>query len=123
MLLVTAKPKLQTHLKFYVIIIFWFVDGTSTSPSGTMACSKLFVLFFSLLCNQTVAVRAGSSVSCYKIDPGMLACIISADVLLTVILVSIVYRCARIRHRKNHKPRKDNDDHKVYMNVPTSSKS
>ncbi|XP_077431770.1 hematopoietic cell signal transducer [Vanacampus margaritifer] len=86
-----------------------------------MAWSKLCVLFFSLLCNRTVASR-DNPVSCYKIEPGMLAGIISADVLLTIVLVSIAYRYARIQHRKNHKPR-EKDDHKVYMNVRTSSKS
>ncbi|XP_051922723.1 TYRO protein tyrosine kinase-binding protein-like isoform X4 [Hippocampus zosterae] len=100
-----------------------FVDGThitAESPqrsAGTMACSKLFILLFCVLCNQAVAQK-DSPVSCYTIEPGMLAGIISADVLLTLIIVTITYRCASNQSSKNHKHR-EKDDHKVYMNVRT----
>ncbi|XP_051922722.1 uncharacterized protein LOC127601476 isoform X3 [Hippocampus zosterae] len=73
--------------------------------------------FFFSVKDQAVAQK-DSPVSCYTIEPGMLAGIISADVLLTLIIVTITYRCASNQSSKNHKHR-EKDDHKVYMNVRT----
>ncbi|XP_019728411.1 uncharacterized protein LOC109517600 isoform X5 [Hippocampus comes] len=86
-----------------------------------MACSKVFILLFCVLCNQAVAQK-DSPVSCYRIEPGVLAGIISADVLLTLIIVTITYRYAINRSRKNHKHREKND-REVYMNVRTLKKT
>lgn len=41
-----------------------------------------------------------STVSCYRIEPGTIAGIICADVLLTLIIVIVTYRCASFRRQK-----------------------
>uniref|UniRef100_A0A8C4F0Z2 Hematopoietic cell signal transducer n=1 Tax=Dicentrarchus labrax TaxID=13489 RepID=A0A8C4F0Z2_DICLA len=58
-----------------------------------------------------------NTVSCYRIEPGTIAGIICADVLLTLIIVIVTYRCASFRRQKI-----DNAD-KVYMNVRANLKS
>ncbi|XP_037130559.1 uncharacterized protein LOC119136294 isoform X4 [Syngnathus acus] len=127
------KGKLQTQLKSY---LFWLVDGTSpqkmSQPSaGIMACAKSFVLLFSVLCSSGVAynvtghspaITLDGRASCYTIEPGILAGIISADVLLTLILVIITYQCARIQLSKSQKHR-EKQDHKTYMNFRASKKT
>ncbi|XP_076594056.1 hematopoietic cell signal transducer [Chaetodon auriga] len=75
-----------------------------------MACKKFFIVLLSFLSNLAVAL-ADSTVSCYRIEPGTIAGIICADVVLTLIIVIITYRCASFRRQK-----KENAD-KVYMNV------
>uniref|UniRef100_UPI0037E7509D hematopoietic cell signal transducer n=1 Tax=Semicossyphus pulcher TaxID=241346 RepID=UPI0037E7509D len=72
------------------------------------------VLFF--LCGLAVAL-AESTGSCYRIEPGTLAGIISADVLLTIIIVIVTYRCASVRRQKIE------NANKVYMNVRANCKS
>uniref|UniRef100_A0AAQ5YXK4 Hematopoietic cell signal transducer n=1 Tax=Amphiprion ocellaris TaxID=80972 RepID=A0AAQ5YXK4_AMPOC len=59
----------------------------------------------------------GFTVSCYRIEPGTIAGIICADVLLTLIIVAATYRCASFRRQKI-----DNAN-KVYMNVRDYCKS
>ncbi|XP_037130557.1 uncharacterized protein LOC119136294 isoform X2 [Syngnathus acus] len=130
------KGKLQTQLKSY---LFWLVDGTSpqkmSQPSaGIMACAKSFVLLFSVLCTlkgsgvaynvtgHSPAITLDGRASCYTIEPGILAGIISADVLLTLILVIITYQCARIQLSKSQKHR-EKQDHKTYMNFRASKKT
>uniref|UniRef100_A0A7N8XBH6 Hematopoietic cell signal transducer n=1 Tax=Mastacembelus armatus TaxID=205130 RepID=A0A7N8XBH6_9TELE len=61
--------------------------------------------------------KNNSNVSCYRIEPGTIAGIICADVLLTLVIVIVTYRCASFRRRKI-----DNAD-KVYMNVRANCKS
>uniref|UniRef100_A0A3Q0SJX1 Hematopoietic cell signal transducer n=1 Tax=Amphilophus citrinellus TaxID=61819 RepID=A0A3Q0SJX1_AMPCI len=58
-----------------------------------------------------------STVSCYRIEPGTIAGIICADVLLTLIIVIVTYRCASFRRQKI-----DNAN-KVYMNVRANCKN
>ncbi|KAL3980889.1 C-type lectin domain family 4 member E [Sarotherodon galilaeus] len=72
----------------------------------------LFGLFFSL-----APALADSTVSCYRIEPGTIAGIICADVVLTLIIVIVTYRCASFRRQKI------DNAHKVYMNVRANCKS
>ncbi|XP_033959018.1 hematopoietic cell signal transducer isoform X2 [Pseudochaenichthys georgianus] len=76
-----------------------------------MAYNFIIVLFF--LCNMAVAL----TVSCYRIEPGTIAGIICADVLLTLIIVIVTYRCASLRHQKRE------NANKVYMNVRANCKN
>ncbi|XP_071372227.1 hematopoietic cell signal transducer isoform X1 [Centroberyx affinis] len=57
------------------------------------------------------------SVSCYRIEPGTMAGIISADLVLTLIIVVVTYQCASSRRQ-----RRENAD-KVYMNVRANCKT
>ncbi|XP_035496567.1 hematopoietic cell signal transducer isoform X2 [Scophthalmus maximus] len=68
-----------------------------------MAFNKYFIVVLFFLCN--------SAASCYRIEPGTIAGIIAADVLLTLIIVIATYRCASFRREKIE------NAHKVYMNV------
>uniref|UniRef100_A0A667Y3I4 Hematopoietic cell signal transducer n=1 Tax=Myripristis murdjan TaxID=586833 RepID=A0A667Y3I4_9TELE len=54
--------------------------------------------------------------SCYRIEPGTMAGIIAADLVLTVIIVIVTYLCASSRRQ-----RRENAD-KVYMNVRANCK-
>nr|XP_020493081.1 hematopoietic cell signal transducer-like [Labrus bergylta] len=72
------------------------------------------VLFF--LCNLAVALTESTG-PCYRIEPGTVAGIICADVVLTLIIVIVTYRCASLRRQ-----RIDNAN-KVYMNVRANCKS
>ncbi|XP_038832122.1 hematopoietic cell signal transducer isoform X2 [Salvelinus namaycush] len=67
----------------------------------------LMVLFFCLCDNP----------SCYRIEPGTMAGIIIADVILTIAIVIVTYHCASRRRR-----RKERAD-KVYMNVRANCKT
>uniref|UniRef100_A0A8P4GF32 Hematopoietic cell signal transducer n=1 Tax=Dicentrarchus labrax TaxID=13489 RepID=A0A8P4GF32_DICLA len=71
----------------------------------------------SLIVFQKAHNRVDKLVSCYRIEPGTIAGIICADVLLTLIIVIVTYRCASFRRQKI-----DNAD-KVYMNVRANLKS
>ncbi|XP_075965221.1 hematopoietic cell signal transducer isoform X2 [Anarhichas minor] len=73
-----------------------------------------FFLFF--LLDLAVALTE-STAPCYRIEPGTVAAIICADVLLTLVIVIVTYRCASHRRQKM-----DNAD-KVYMNVRANCKS
>ncbi|XP_018543442.1 hematopoietic cell signal transducer [Lates calcarifer] len=81
-----------------------------------MAYTKFFVVVLFFLCNLAV-VLTDNTASCYRIEPGTIAGIICADVLLTLIIVIVTYRCASFRRQ-----RIDNAD-KVYMNVRANCKS
>ncbi|XP_051261623.1 hematopoietic cell signal transducer [Dicentrarchus labrax] len=81
-----------------------------------MAYNKCFIVALFLLSNLAVA-HTDNTVSCYRIEPGTIAGIICADVLLTLIIVIVTYRCASFRRQKI-----DNAD-KVYMNVRANLKS
>ncbi|XP_029360940.1 hematopoietic cell signal transducer [Echeneis naucrates] len=78
-----------------------------------MAYSEFLISALLLLCNLTGALTA----SCYRIEPGTIAGIVCADVLLTLIIIIITYRCASLRRQKI-----ENAD-KVYMNVRANCKS
>uniref|UniRef100_A0A7N8Y130 Hematopoietic cell signal transducer n=1 Tax=Mastacembelus armatus TaxID=205130 RepID=A0A7N8Y130_9TELE len=80
-----------------------------------MAHNTFFLTVLFLLCSKYVFAR--TNVSCYRIEPGTIAGIICADVLLTLVIVIVTYRCASFRRRKI-----DNAD-KVYMNVRANCKS
>ncbi|XP_028985882.1 hematopoietic cell signal transducer [Betta splendens] len=67
-----------------------------------------------LLCNLALGLTDDS---CYRIEPGTVAGIICADVVLTLIIVIVTYRCASFRRQKL-----ENAD-KVYMNVRANCKS
>ncbi|XP_026150188.1 hematopoietic cell signal transducer isoform X1 [Mastacembelus armatus] len=89
-----------------------------------MAHNTFFLTVLFLLCNVAVVLTVSayvclpdSNVSCYRIEPGTIAGIICADVLLTLVIVIVTYRCASFRRRKI-----DNAD-KVYMNVRANCKS
>ncbi|XP_074540397.1 hematopoietic cell signal transducer [Halichoeres trimaculatus] len=71
------------------------------------------VLFF--LCGLARA-HADTTVSCYRIEPGTMAGIICADVLLTLLIVVVTYRCASTRRQKIE------NANKVYMNVRANCK-
>ncbi|XP_026225770.1 hematopoietic cell signal transducer [Anabas testudineus] len=81
-----------------------------------MAHNRFVMAGLLLLCNLAVALT-DDTVSCYRIEPGTIAGIICADVLLTLIIVIVTYRCASFRRQKM-----DNAD-KVYMNVRANCKS
>ncbi|XP_015257369.1 hematopoietic cell signal transducer [Cyprinodon tularosa] len=74
------------------------------------------VVLVSLLCSLSGAL-AGSNVSCYRIEPGTMAGIISADLMLTLLIVGITYKYASYRRQKV-----DNAD-KIYMNVRANIKN
>ncbi|XP_011483424.1 TYRO protein tyrosine kinase-binding protein [Oryzias latipes] len=79
-----------------------------------MAFTKA-ISFLLLLCNLSVALTE-STVSCYRIEPGTIAGMVSIDVLLTLIIVAVTYRCASFRHKKVE------NANKVYMNVRANCK-
>ncbi|XP_068995886.1 hematopoietic cell signal transducer [Embiotoca jacksoni] len=81
-----------------------------------MACDKFFSIALFLFCNVAVALT-DSHVSCYRIEPGTIAGIIFADLLLTLIIVVVTYRCASFRRQKIE------NANKVYMNVRANCKS
>uniref|UniRef100_A0A667YBV0 Hematopoietic cell signal transducer n=1 Tax=Myripristis murdjan TaxID=586833 RepID=A0A667YBV0_9TELE len=72
-----------------------------------MADNKLFIVILLSLYDTT---------SCYRIEPGTMAGIIAADLVLTVIIVIVTYLCASSRRQ-----RRENAD-KVYMNVRANCK-
>ncbi|XP_077454723.1 hematopoietic cell signal transducer [Stigmatopora argus] len=87
-----------------------------------MAYLMLLCFVFSL-CKLTVAhTTTNSTISCYRIEPGYLAGIVGADVLVTGILVTIAYRYASKKQQKNHKHR-EKSNHNMYMNVRRSRKT
>ncbi|XP_032374294.1 hematopoietic cell signal transducer [Etheostoma spectabile] len=81
-----------------------------------MAHYKFFIVVLLFLSNLAVAFTE-STVSCYRIEPGTIAGIICADVLLTLIIVIVTYRCASLRRQKIE------NANKVYMNVRANCKS
>ncbi|XP_039660799.1 hematopoietic cell signal transducer [Perca fluviatilis] len=81
-----------------------------------MAHNKFFIVVLFFLCNLAVALTE-SNVSCYRVEPGTIAGIICADMLLTLIIVIVTYRCASLRRQKIE------NANKVYMNVRANCKS
>ncbi|KAK2910362.1 hematopoietic cell signal transducer [Channa argus] len=81
-----------------------------------MAYNSFFIAGLFFLSNLAEALT-DNTVSCYRIEPGTIAGIICADVLLTLIIVIVTYRCASFRRQKI-----DNAN-KVYMNVRANCKS
>ncbi|XP_072769019.1 hematopoietic cell signal transducer [Nerophis lumbriciformis] len=77
-----------------------------------MTPRRVSIMLVSILCNLTV-VFTDDPVSCYNIQPGLLAGIVSADVLLTLILVFLTYRWTINQHPKKP-PHKEGKT--VYMN-------
>uniref|UniRef100_A0A3P8NAA3 Hematopoietic cell signal transducer n=1 Tax=Astatotilapia calliptera TaxID=8154 RepID=A0A3P8NAA3_ASTCA len=59
-------------------------------------CNMNFILHIFGTCN----IGQYSTVSCYRIEPGTIAGIICADVVLTLIIVVVTYRCASFRRQK-----------------------
>ncbi|XP_075047745.1 hematopoietic cell signal transducer-like [Mixophyes fleayi] len=51
---------------------------------------------------------------CYRIDTVTLVGVIVGDILLTVIIILVVYFCTK----QSFQNRAENDDKKVYMNMP-----
>ncbi|KAM9722830.1 hematopoietic cell signal transducer isoform 1-T2 [Menidia menidia] len=81
-----------------------------------MAYHTLTVAVLIFLSNLSVTLADGT-VTCYRIEAGTMAGIICADVVLTLVIVIVTYRCARSRRLKI-----DNAE-KVYMNVRANLKS
>ncbi|XP_068426784.1 hematopoietic cell signal transducer [Clinocottus analis] len=80
-----------------------------------MANNRFFIVIV-FLCNLALALSE-SPVSCYRIEPGTIAGIICADVVLTLVIVIVTYHCASARRQKIDKA------NKVYMNVRANCKS
>ncbi|XP_033837273.1 hematopoietic cell signal transducer isoform X2 [Periophthalmus magnuspinnatus] len=80
-----------------------------------MATNNFYFLLLSL-CNVVLALSE-SPVSCYKIEPGTVAGIISVDIILTLLIVAVTYHCARNQQQRATKVEK------VYMNVRAKCKT
>ncbi|XP_069460985.1 hematopoietic cell signal transducer isoform X1 [Ambystoma mexicanum] len=52
--------------------------------------------------------------NCYRIDTGTLVGVVTGDVVLTIIIIIVVYFCAR----QKNELRSGAEDNKVYMNMP-----
>nr|XP_057940721.1 hematopoietic cell signal transducer isoform X3 [Doryrhamphus excisus] len=78
-----------------------------------MTFGKASLVLVSILCNLSVVTLKDSPVPCYTIEPGMVAGIVSADVVLTLFLVFLTYFCTISMHQKKH--RREHGD-KVYVN-------
>ncbi|XP_078511518.1 hematopoietic cell signal transducer isoform X3 [Lissotriton helveticus] len=52
--------------------------------------------------------------NCYRIDTGTLVGVVAGDVVLTIIIMCVVYFCARQKNKGGSSA----DDNKVYMNMP-----
>lgn len=86
----------------------------TTKMPQSMAYHPLLLIFF-LFALEIVMAKAESA-TCYNIDPGTMAGIIVADLLLTLVIVVITYYCASNRRKK-----RENAD-KVYENVRANCK-
>ncbi|XP_069393422.1 hematopoietic cell signal transducer [Paralichthys olivaceus] len=80
-----------------------------------MAHNKYFMVGLFFFCN--LAVAFADNTTCWRIEPWTIAGIIFTDVLLTLIIVAVTYRCASNRREKLE------NAHKVYMNVRANCKS
>ncbi|XP_076016720.1 hematopoietic cell signal transducer [Genypterus blacodes] len=80
-----------------------------------MAYNRCLMLLLLCLCKFAEAVTENTS--CYRIEPGTMAGIICADMVLTVIIVIITYRCATGRRERIKKA------DKVYMNCRANCKT
>ncbi|XP_034553384.1 hematopoietic cell signal transducer [Notolabrus celidotus] len=81
-----------------------------------MAYNKRLYTVLVFFCGLAV-ILADCTVSCYRIEPGTMAGIICADLLLTLIIVIVTYRCASARRQRIE------NANKVYMNVRANCKS
>ncbi|XP_059194739.1 hematopoietic cell signal transducer [Centropristis striata] len=81
-----------------------------------MAFNKLSIIVLLFLCKLNVALTE-SPVVCYRIEPGTIAGIVCADVVLTLVIVVVTYRLASFRRQKIE------NANKVYMNVRANCKS
>ncbi|XP_041649953.1 hematopoietic cell signal transducer [Cheilinus undulatus] len=81
-----------------------------------MTYNKFFSVVLFFFCALSEAL-AESAAPCYRIEPGTMAGIICADVLLTVIIVIVTYRCASLRRQRIE------NANKVYMNVRANCKT
>eukprot|EP00066_Takifugu_rubripes_P014804 XP_011604070.1 PREDICTED: uncharacterized protein LOC105416712 isoform X1 [Takifugu rubripes] len=90
---------------------------SNSSVALTMAPGRSLTSAF-ILCNilGLAAASTDSSVSCYRIEPWTVAGVIGADVVLTLIIVAITYRCASTRQ----KAIKSADN--IYMNTRANVK-
>ncbi|KAM6909680.1 hematopoietic cell signal transducer [Xenentodon cancila] len=79
-----------------------------------MAYKTFFIIALLFISNLAVAL-ANQTVSCYRIEPGTIAGILCVDLLLTLIIIAVTYRCA-------YKRKKINNANKVYMNVRANYK-
>ncbi|XP_061574290.1 hematopoietic cell signal transducer [Cololabis saira] len=79
-----------------------------------MAYKTLFIIALLFISNLAVALT-DQTTPCYRIEPGTIAGIICVDVLLTLIIIVVTYRCAMKRQ-------KINNANKVYMNVRANYK-
>nr|XP_040021246.1 hematopoietic cell signal transducer isoform X1 [Gasterosteus aculeatus aculeatus] len=107
---------IERHLaKAHFDLFLSFRKLTTELPNLRMGYNKFFIVLM-FLCNAAVALPE-STVSCYRIEPGTIAGIICADVLLTLVIVVVTYRCAGYRRQKIEKA------DEVYMNVRANCKS
>ncbi|KAK7886661.1 hypothetical protein WMY93_026282 [Mugilogobius chulae] len=84
---------------------------------SSQVCNKV-ILCITTACLLCVCICvADSPVSCYRIEPGTMAGIISVDILVTLLIVAVTYRCARNQQQRIAKTEK------VYMNVRAKHKS
>ncbi|KAF1387781.1 hypothetical protein PFLUV_G00083510 [Perca fluviatilis] len=109
-------PLRQSESKGQTYCFKPFRTVTTELTNLTMAHNKFFIVVLFFLCNLAVALTE-SNVSCYRVEPGTIAGIICADMLLTLIIVIVTYRCASLRRQKIE------NANKVYMNVRANCKS
>uniref|UniRef100_A0A3P9C6H7 Hematopoietic cell signal transducer n=1 Tax=Maylandia zebra TaxID=106582 RepID=A0A3P9C6H7_9CICH len=74
--------------KFLTVVLF-----------GLFFSKDDLIVFLFSFCTHTQN-EGDSTVSCYRIEPGTIAGIICADVVLTLIIVVVTYRCASFRRQK-----------------------
>ncbi|XP_069460986.1 hematopoietic cell signal transducer isoform X2 [Ambystoma mexicanum] len=71
----------------------------------------LFLFFAAVPVFEAQAMDCGN---CYRIDTGTLVGVVTGDVVLTIIIIIVVYFCAR----QKNELRSGAEDNKVYMNMP-----
>ncbi|KAM3923907.1 hematopoietic cell signal transducer-like [Leptodactylus fuscus] len=74
-------------------------------------CSFLFWLPWALATPTEPDAACGD---CYRIDTPTLVGVVLGDIALTVIIILVVYYLTK----KNYQKHQENDDRKVYMNMP-----
>ncbi|XP_037310419.1 hematopoietic cell signal transducer [Pungitius pungitius] len=104
-----------SHIGFGFQVAVQLEHSRKLTTELTMAYKEFFIVLM-FLCDLAVALPE-STVSCYRIEPGTIAGIVCADVLLTVVIVVVTYRCAGYRRQKIEKA------NEVYMNVRANCKS
>lgn len=79
------------------------MQSQTTTPESFFPVSLSLPTHSSCLsvCSFTICLcLPESTMSCYRIEPGTIAGIICADVLLTLIIVIVTYQCASFRRQK-----------------------